>query len=96
LNFEEAARLRDEIKRLRATELAVLDDPAARGASPSPAGGGSSAAKGGGRGGARRGEPRKPSLDEMGPGVEAVPGKPGPRSSLGRPGMRGGFKKRGR
>src|SRR6201997_1072708 len=27
LNFEEAARLRDEIKRLRATELAVLDDP---------------------------------------------------------------------
>ena len=30
LNFEEAARLRDEIKRLRATELAVLDNPAAR------------------------------------------------------------------
>ena len=27
--------------------------------------------------------------------IEAVPqGKPGPRSSLGRPGMRGGFKKR--
>ncbi len=32
LNFEEAARLRDEIKRLRATELAVVDDPTARGA----------------------------------------------------------------
>jgi excinuclease ABC subunit B len=112
LNFEEAARLRDEIKRLRATELAVSDDPTAR-ASPSPArgggrggglgtlsssgAGGSSAAKGGGRGGPpRRGEPRKPSLDEMGPGVESVPGKPGPRSSLGRPGMRGGFKRRGR
>ena len=30
LNFEEAARLRDEIKRLRATELAVVDDPTAR------------------------------------------------------------------
>src|ERR1700721_82842 len=29
LNFEEAARLRDEVKRLRATELAVIDDPTA-------------------------------------------------------------------
>src|SRR5215468_2917123 len=27
LNFEEAARLRDEVKRLRAIELAVVDDP---------------------------------------------------------------------
>jgi excinuclease ABC subunit B len=30
LNFEEAARLRDEVKRLRATELAVVDDPTSR------------------------------------------------------------------
>ena len=30
LNFEEAARLRDEVKRLRATELAVIDDPTAK------------------------------------------------------------------
>src|SRR5258708_1476332 len=30
LNFEEAARLRDEVKRLRATELAVVDDPTAK------------------------------------------------------------------
>jgi excinuclease ABC subunit B len=30
LEFEEAARLRDEIKRLRETELAVADDPLAR------------------------------------------------------------------
>jgi len=30
LNFEEAARLRDEVKRLRATELAVVDDPTAQ------------------------------------------------------------------
>src|ERR1700684_288636 len=29
-NFEEAARLRDEVKRLRATELAVVDDPTAK------------------------------------------------------------------
>jgi excinuclease ABC subunit B len=39
--------------------------------------------------------PRKPNLDEMGPGVESIPGgkRPdGPRSTLGRPGMRGGFK----
>ncbi len=45
-----------------------------------------------------RNAPRKPNLNEMGPGVESVPAKdrPGPRSTLGRPGMRGGFKPRGR
>jgi len=35
----------------------------------------------------------------MGPGIEAVPGKrdpSGPRSTLGRPGMRGGWKLRRR
>jgi excinuclease ABC subunit B len=49
-------------------------------------------------GGNRRG-PRRPTLDEMGPGVEAIPGKreaSGPRSTLGRPGMHGGFKPRRR
>jgi excinuclease ABC subunit B len=30
LEFEEAARLRDELKRLRATELAISDDPFAK------------------------------------------------------------------
>ncbi len=39
LEFEEAARLRDEIKRLKAAELAVMDDPLGRGYSHSPAGG---------------------------------------------------------
>ncbi len=39
LDFEEAARLRDEIKRLRSTELAVLDDPTAKFISPLPAAG---------------------------------------------------------
>ena len=78
LDFEEAARLRDEIKRLRATELAVVDDPTAkRPALPAP----------------RKG-PRKPNLNEMGPGVESIPARG--RSTLGRPGMRGGFKKKGR
>jgi excinuclease ABC subunit B len=48
LDFEEAARLRDEIKRLRTTELAVTDDPTAK-FLPSPAGGGSARkARGGG------------------------------------------------
>ncbi|HLH92694.1 MAG TPA: excinuclease ABC subunit UvrB [Xanthobacteraceae bacterium] len=91
LNFEEAARLRDEVKRLRATELAVIDDPTAkRPAFPYPAGGGSRAA--GARGGATG--PRKPNLDEMGPGPESAAHRP--RSTLGRPGMRGGFKRKGR
>jgi excinuclease ABC subunit B len=180
LDFEEAARMRDEIKRLRQTELAVVDDPTAKrvmlaqdsklrravnpkrdprsrhagGASfPSPLGGeggraqhgrergkpdpmsrphkphldemgiatwhefkpardssSPSPSRGGSRGEVARGggqersassteRPRKPSLDEMGPGVESIPGgkRPdGPRSTLGRPGMRGGFKPRGR
>jgi excinuclease ABC subunit B len=61
LNFEEAARLRDEVKRLRATELAVMDDPTAK--NPSPAGGGWPAA---GRPGGGRHRPHKPELDEMG------------------------------
>jgi excinuclease ABC subunit B len=84
LNFEEAARLRDELKRLRATELAVVDDPTAR-----P---GSTAASRG-----KPGKARLPTLDEMGPGVESVPrGKDGPRSKTGRPGMRGGWRGRRR
>lgn len=53
--------------------------------------------------------PRKPTLDEMGPGMESKlyrpgmtspaetqGGKAGPRSSSGRPGQRGGFKPRQR
>ena len=93
LDFEEAARLRDEIKRLRTTELAVVDDPTAkRPASPSAAGGSRGVAT---RGGVSH--PRKPTLDEMGPGVEAIPAaKVGPRSTMGKPGMRGGFKPRRR
>jgi excinuclease ABC subunit B len=79
LDFEEAARLRDEVKRLRATELAVVDDPTAKRPKISVP--------------ARKG-PRKPTLDEMGPGVESIPARG--RSTLGRPGMRGGFKRKGR
>jgi len=38
--------------------------------------------------------PRKPTLDEMGPGIEAIPHRAAnsPRSTLGKPGMRGGRK----
>ncbi len=126
LDFEEAARLRDEIKRLRATELAVTDDPTAK-FSPARGGSARNARRGGVTpaskvhkpaldemgialyhevaphrpdGGAKRAPPRKPTLDEMGPGVESIPGNrdaaTGPRSTMGRPGMRGGWKPRGR
>ena len=97
LDFEEAARLRDEIKRLRSTELAVVDDPTApspsrgregrgRDASPSPR------LRGEGRGEGQS-RPRKPTLDEMGPGPdkESRPRRDGPRSTSGRAGMRGGL-----
>jgi excinuclease ABC subunit B len=97
LNFEEAARLRDEIKRLRAMELAVIDDPTAKVSAPAAGGGGSAGPRRGGpqRSSSQRQGPHKPSLDQMGPGVEAVPGgRPAGRSKMGRPGMRGGFKPR--
>ena len=100
LDFEEAARMRDEIKRLRATEMAVLDNPTARdvmvaqtkglrakGRSPS------SVAKGRSPSSVER--PHKPALDEMGIALshEVKPARAeGGRSKLGRPGMRGGFK----
>ena len=152
LDFEEAARLRDEIKRLRATELAVTDDPTSKHTSPlggeggraqrDRVGGGSKvhkpeldemgialhhelvplrgtggrkrqeAGSAGGATGTQRSMPRKPALDEMGPGVESIPrqeagsaatgtgknfrDRSGPRSTLGQPGMRGGWKPRGR
>jgi excinuclease ABC subunit B len=118
LDFEEAARLRDEIKRLRTTELAVVDDPTAKnpGAGGRPAGTRSKVHKpeldemgialyheslplrpgGTGSKGAKRDGPRKPDLDEMGPQRESRPYRPGPRSTSGRAGMRGGWKPRGR
>ena len=109
LDFEEAARLRDELKRLRATELAVVDDPTAK-VVKLPARN-------------NRTRPHKPDLEEMGIALyhEVAPRDPatkapanrrstrwapaskrsrraktGPRSTLGKPGMRGGFKPRRR
>jgi excinuclease ABC subunit B len=96
LDFEEAARLRDEIKRLRATELAVIDDPTAKAVAIARAPRGAAPATSL-RSGPRQG-PRKPTLDEMGPGPEkeSKPYRAGPRSTTGRPGMRGGWRPRGR
>jgi excinuclease ABC subunit B len=85
LDFEEAARLRDEIKRLRQTELAVVDDPTAKRvmlAQDSKL-----------RRAVDKSRPHKPSLDEMGVAItHEVKPAVSPRSKLGRPGMRGGFK----
>ncbi|AXK84202.1 excinuclease ABC subunit UvrB [Pseudolabrys taiwanensis] len=67
LDFETAARLRDEIKRLRQTEMAVLDNPTAK-ALPSPLAGEGGRAKRGREGGSGKdtSRPHKPHLDEMG------------------------------
>jgi len=92
LEFEEAARLRDEVKRLRTTEMAVLDNPAARPAGRS----GARRASGAGGRSDRTDRPHFPDLDSMGPGIESIPAAKGPRSSAGKPGQRGGWKKRGR
>ena len=62
LEFEEAARLRDEVKRLEAVELAIADDPLAR----------QSAVE------------------------QAVDSAVKPRSTAGKPGQRGGVKRRKR
>lgn len=85
LEFETAARLRDEVKRLRETELAVADDPLARqGDVEERAGAYQGARKYGPSAnvpptpGSRRAEAvspgatraRKPTLDEMGPGTD--------------------------
>ncbi|HYC17170.1 MAG TPA: excinuclease ABC subunit UvrB [Pseudolabrys sp.] len=98
LDFEQAARLRDEIKRLRATELAVLDNPTARDVviAQDPK---LRRAVTKSRNASSIERPHKPHLDEMGIALshEVKPARPeSPRSKLGRPGMRGGFKKRGR
>ncbi|WP_306907541.1 excinuclease ABC subunit UvrB [Rhizobium mesoamericanum] len=69
LDFEKAARLRDEIKRLKAAELAVMDDPMAREEARSQEGSG----RRGGKPAAGAGSLfAKPGLDEMGPGTDTA------------------------
>ena len=96
LDFEEAARLRDELKRLQATELLVADDPMARQGDVE---------RGAGRYGERRSRIAKPSLDDMGPGTdrERPVGGPAPvwqerpkaRSTQGLGGQKPRYKGRG-
>jgi excinuclease ABC subunit B len=86
LEFEEAARLRDEVKRLRQMELAIADDPLARQSELEMR---SSSAE---RGSANMNRPHKPSLDEMGPHNREIPlaaqSKSRGRSKAGKPGTR--------
>lgn len=99
LDFEEAARLRDELKRLQATELMVSDDPMARQ---------SDVEREAGRYGQKGSRIAKPTLDNMGPGTDrelpagAVPWqeRPKARSTQGLGGQKprykgGGGRKRG-
>jgi excinuclease ABC subunit B len=78
LEFEEAARLRDEIKRLQTVELAVGDDPLARQEAIAAAGGGYAGERGAGRAAhLPASRAHKPTDADMGPhnwgGGEARP-----------------------
>ncbi|TXN48605.1 excinuclease ABC subunit UvrB [Methylobacterium sp. WL7] len=97
LDFEEAARLRDELKRLQATELLVSDDPMARQGDVEREAGkyGRKAPRGAG---ATR--ISKPELDNMGPGTDrempanavAWQERPKPRSTQGLGGQKPKYK----
>ncbi|MBB3809350.1 excinuclease ABC subunit UvrB [Pseudochelatococcus contaminans] len=77
LDFETAARLRDEIRRLQATELAIADDPLARQEQVEDRAGSYAGTRKYGAAGnlppESAGRARKPTLDEMGPGRETAP-----------------------
>ena len=106
LEFEEAARLRDELKRLQETELMIGDDPMTR-QSAIEDGAGRYGASGTGKGRAKGGgksRAAKPGLDDMGPGTDrerplGAEGyvRPAGRSSEGQPGKAPKYKgRRGR
>jgi excinuclease ABC subunit B len=81
LDFEAAARIRDEIKRLKAAELAVMDDPLARDEARSQ------------EAGAKSGKPRResssPLVGEMSGRTEggAPSGKPSAKSLFQKPSL---------
>ena len=92
LEFEEAARLRDEVKRLQAVELAVGDDPLARQQDVErSAGAYAGERKFGVAANTPASRPHKPTDSDMGPhnygGGEA---RPAARSTAGKGGMHGG------
>ena len=84
LEFEEAARIRDEIKRLNEAALAYADDPGTLKSRPGSAGragsgsAGSSADGGAGPGGEPKTRARKNTLDEMTVGRTEKPKRRGP------------------
>jgi len=78
LEFEEAARLRDEVKRLRQMELAVANDPLARQGELERSAAEAEAVV--------MTRPHKPTLDEMGPHNREIPWRAKPRSKSGKPG----------
>jgi excinuclease ABC subunit B len=96
LDFETAARLRDEIKRLQATELAVADDPLARQVDVEQKAGSFEGARKYGDAAnlpaeAVKSRARKPTLDEMGPHNRELPlgaAQPRARSTGGWPGQK--------
>jgi excinuclease ABC subunit B len=73
LDFETAARLRDELKRLQATELAIADDPMVTQTRVEAAAGRSAATRPYGAGANTPSRVRKPTLDEMGPHNREIP-----------------------
>ena len=93
LEFEEAARYRDELKRLQAVELAVAEDPlASQGSVEARAGAFRGARKYGPSANLPAHRPHKPTDAEMGPhnfgGGEAKPRKYGKPRPTGKPGAR--------
>ena len=100
LDFAEAARLRDELKRLQMTELTLGIDPkasqrdveasAGRYAGPRSAGRAEPVGKGFPKPGRDSG-PRKPSLDEMGPHARELPLHAGPLPERPLPRSTAGF-----
>ncbi|MBZ0215804.1 MAG: excinuclease ABC subunit UvrB [Fimbriimonadaceae bacterium] len=103
LEFEEAARLRDEIHRLEATELAIADDPLARQQQVEERAGSYKGKRRDPSGTNPKGKqdisrPHKPSLDEMGgtntgvPKAGKIPDRPRPqgRSTGRKPGTHTG------
>jgi len=112
LNFEEAARLRDELKRLQTTELMLGVDPKARQSDVEREAGRYAGARSTGRATpagpgfpkpGRDSRPRKPTLDEMGPHAREIPLasgplplRPAPRSTGGQSGQPSKWKGRKR
>lgn len=70
LEFETAGRLRDEIKRLKATELAVFDEPSVRQKGVTAKAGKAAASQYGAAANLPPTRASKPSLDAMGPGTD--------------------------